>query len=98
MPHEYILESPYQALPMCTQKINSGTTIVPKYHLNKQGCGIDQILLLVQGQVNGKNPLVQPRPTCFKIDIFSYLPWKCILWVFIRSPSVTFRKHAYSNI
>ena len=31
-----------------------------------------QILLLVQGQVNGQNPLVQPRFTCPKIVIFSY--------------------------
>ena len=29
-----------------------------------------QILLLVNGQVNGQNPLVQPRLTCLKIDIF----------------------------
>ena len=29
-----------------------------------------QILLLVHGQVNGQNPLVQPRFNCPKIDIF----------------------------
>ena len=35
-----------------------------------------QILLLVHGQVNGQNPLVQPRFTCQKIVIFSYFSKK----------------------
>ena len=35
-----------------------------------------QILLLVHGQVNGQNPLVQPRSTCPKIVIFSYFSKK----------------------
>ena len=34
-----------------------------------------QILLLTHVQVSGQNPLVQPRFTCPKIDIFSYF-WK----------------------
>ena len=29
-----------------------------------------QILLLVHGQVNGRNPLDQPRFTCLKIGIY----------------------------
>ena len=35
-----------------------------------------KILLLVHGQVNGHNPLVQPRFTSPKIDIFSYFSKK----------------------
>ena len=31
-----------------------------------------QILLLVHRQVNGQNPLAQPRFTCPKIESFSY--------------------------
>ena len=32
-----------------------------------------QILLLVHGQVNGQNPLAQPRFTCPKIDVFFFV-------------------------
>ena len=42
-------------------------------------------ILLVHGQIKGQNPLVQPRFTCPKIDIFLFLGRKCILWVPIRS-------------
>ena len=35
-----------------------------------------QILLLVQGQVNGQNSLAQPRFTCPKICIYSYFSKK----------------------
>ena len=44
--------------------------------LAKSGVRNYQILLLVEGQVNGQNPLVQPRFTCPKIDIFSYFSKK----------------------
>ena len=37
---------------------------------DKTGLWNYQILLLVHGQVNGQNPLDQPRFTCLKIDIF----------------------------
>ena len=37
-----------------------------------------QILFLVRGQVNGQNPLVQPRFTYLKIDIFLTVFTICI--------------------
>ena len=42
-----------------------------------------QILLLLHRQVNGQNPLVQPRCTCLKTDIFLISWRKHMLWVLI---------------
>ena len=51
---------------IATEVINLST--ISQHH--DAGVWNYQILLLVHGQVNGQNPLVQPRFTCPKILIF----------------------------